>query len=112
LPTKTQDDNEPSQSLGASLREIAVTRVCSANMCAERAACPRWISFVGKLILLNGAWVCARDRFSLDCHQRIACSRAADHFRTQLVGVCNISTSSLINGLPEASDILFQLAHH
>src|SRR6516225_42012 len=112
LPAETQYDNEPSQRTGPSLREIAVARVCSANMCAERAALSRWISFVGKLILLNRAWVCARDRFSLNWHQRIACSRAADHFRSQLASLREISASVLIEELPKLSYILFQLAEH
>ena len=43
----------------------------------------RWISFVCKLILLNGAWLCPGNRFSLDRHQGIACSCTADHFRAQ-----------------------------
>ena len=67
--------------------------------------------FVCKLILRNGAWLCAGNRFSLDRHQGIACSRAADHFRAQLIGLREVSTGLLIEELPEASDVLFQLSH-
>src|SRR5712672_4523036 len=80
-------------------------------MRAERTPGANGIVLISKLILRNGAWIRARNRFGLDRHQRVACSRTADHFRAQLVGVLNISTSLLVKKLPEASDVLFQLPH-
>ena len=80
-------------------------------MCAERTPRANWIALISKLILRNGARIRAGNRFGLDRHQRIACSRTANHFRAQLVGVRNISASLVIKKLPEASDVLFQLPH-
>src|SRR5215216_2406197 len=81
-------------------------------MCAERTPGANWIAVISKLILRNGARIRAGNWFGLDWHQRIACSRTADHFRSKLVGVRKISASLLIKKLPEASDVLFQLPHN
>ena len=80
-------------------------------MCAEGTSRANWIALISKLVLCNGPRIRAGNRFGLDRHQRIACSRTTDHFRAQLVGVRNISASLLIKKLPEASDVLFQLPH-
>src|SRR5262249_54368992 len=63
------------------------------------------------LILPNGARINAVNQFGLDRHQRIACPRAADHFRAQFGSVRKISASLVIKKLPEAADVLFQLPH-
>src|SRR4029077_9284181 len=80
-------------------------------MRAERTSRANWVAPIGKLILRNGPGICAGNRFGLDRYQRIACSRTADHFRAQLVGVSNTSASLLIKKRPEASDVLFQLPY-
>ena len=83
-------------------------------MRAEGAADTFRISIVRELILSNliRIWSNARDRILLNRHQRIALLRAADHRRRKLLGPCEIATGLLADELPEALNVLPQVAHH
>src|SRR2546430_17668258 len=108
---KPQHNGEFSQRANASLRKVAVARIRAANMCSERAAYARRIAFVCELILLGPGRIHPGDRLCLDWHQRLACFRAANHLRAELVGLREISIGLLIEELPKLPNILFHLPH-
>src|ERR1700756_5830942 len=103
LRTETQHDDKFSKCTKASPGKVGVARIRSANMSTEGTPRAKWITLISKLILLNSVWIHAGNRFGTDRHQRIACSRAADHFRTQLLSLPKISASLVVKKLPQTS---------
>src|SRR4029453_5035309 len=63
------------------------------------------------MISLNPTLIPPGNWLFLDWQQRIAYLGAANHFRSQLPSLGEISTSLLRKELPKLSDILFQLPH-
>src|SRR5438876_1779976 len=93
---------------------IGVARILAVHVRAERAALTHRIFGERKLVLpdLFGVGPDAGNGLFLHRHQWIAGSRAAHERGSQLVGLRGISPGLPVDELPEASDVLPQLAHH
>src|SRR5438309_2003870 len=93
------------------LRKIARARICAPNVRAKRTPRARWIFIEREMIFPNLLRVAANagNGFDLRWYQWIACARAANNFRTELIGFGKIPAALFVNKSPELSDILLQL---
>src|SRR5438094_5128307 len=109
---KAKHDEELSKEADVALREVAGARIRASYMRAERAARAGGIVVVGELILLSRRRVGPGNQLLFWRHQRITRLHPANHFRTELASLLDISSGLLMEELPKLSDILFQLAHN